>query len=128
MSFLFLVEDCDFLELSGIFGHLFSEALDIIDLDKVTIHKSPLHHRKYIEIIEDQSSIWKLLPNINYCACITFKTKVIASNELYTCQHVLASKLALIIGKTKLKRAVTNEAFAFSIRMIKPMSTILTDD
>lgn len=121
------VEDKDLLELSGIFGDLLPEALDIIDFDRVTIHKDPSQRRQYIEIIEDQNTISKLLPNINYCTCPTFHEKVIKSNELYTCKHVLAFKLAILTNKFKERTARNNDAFWFSIRMIKPMSTISAD-
>lgn len=118
------VEGKDLLELSGIFGNLLPEALDIIDLDKITIHQNLSRHRKYIEIIEDHGTVCKLLPNINYCTCSIFHEKVILSNELYSCKHILAFRLASLIGKVKVREASTDAAFAYSMRMIKPMTDV----
>lgn len=115
------------LELSGIFGELLSEALRIIDHDKVCVYRRIRNQRGYIEIIENQSKIFKLLPNINYCMCPTFRHKVIIKNEFYTCKHVLAAKLALLIGKIKVSM-ITDDAFSFSIQMIKPIPTNLYDE
>lgn len=112
----------------GLFGCQIQSALDIIDREKVTIYRRAGDQREYIEVIEHQSSICKLLPNINYCMCVTFREKVITNNEWYTCKHVLAAKLAKLTGKAKLE-TTTDDAFTFSMQMIKPVfKSIATDE
>lgn len=117
----------DLLELSGIFGELLSDALDIIDHEKISIFKRKRDQREYIEIIEDQNTVFKLLPNINYCMCPKFRQKVIAAKEVYTCKHVLAAKLALLIRKFKVETPI-DDAFSFSIQLIKPQTTITLEE
>lgn len=105
----------------GLFGDQLQAALDIIDRDKVTIFRRASDNRQYIEILEQQNSIHKLLPNINYCMCVEFREKVIATGQLYTCYHVLAAKLALLLAKPKIETS-NEDAFSFSLRMIRPVS------
>lgn len=125
-SFTFSVTDRDFLELHGIFGsQLLEESLDLIDREKLTIYKC--ESREYIEIVDHQNLIFKLLPNINYCMCPTFRDQVIRTHESYTCKHVLAAKLALLLGKIKVE-SVKDDALTFALQMIKPMTTFPADD
>lgn len=117
----FSVSDEDLLELYGIFGVTLQEALDIIDREQITIFRRASDQREYIEISEHQHNIFKLLPNINYCTCSTFCEKVINSNDLYTCKHVLAAKLTLLTGTAKVETS-SDDVFTFSLQMIKPIS------
>ncbi|XP_031623193.1 zinc finger SWIM domain-containing protein 7-like [Contarinia nasturtii] len=119
--------DKDLLELNGIFGTLLAESLDLLDREKITIHRRASDNREYFEIIEDQNSVYKLLPNLNYCMCKTFRDKVLNTNELYTCKHVLASRLCVLIGKVKVETK-SDDAFIFSLQLIRPMSTIVADE
>lgn len=116
------VADKDLLELNGIFGSVLQVALDLIDREKVTIFRRASDRREYIEIFEHQHAIHKLLPNINYCMCTTFREKVLNTNELYTCGHVLAAKLAILLGKTKVETS-PDDAFTYSLQMINPIVT-----
>lgn len=113
--------------MNGVFGTLLSEALEIIDREKITVHKRLSDNRQYIEIIEDQNTVYKLLPNIYHCMCPTFREKVILTNELYVCQHVLAAKLAGLIGKIKIETA-SDDAVTFSLQLIVPMSKVLANE
>lgn len=115
------------LELYGIFGGTLQEALDIIDREKVTIYRRASDQREYIEIAEHQQNIFKVLPHINYCTCSGFCEKVINSNELYTCKHVLAAKLSYLTSAAKVETA-TDDAFTFSLQMIKPISLHSIDE
>lgn len=119
--FLHTVADKDLLELYGIFGDQLQIALDIIDRDKITIFRRVSDNRQYIEIVQQQNSIYKLLPNINYCMCAEFREKVIGAGDLYTCHHVLAAKLAILLDKAKIETP-NDDAFSFSLRMIRPVS------
>lgn len=117
----FLVADEDLLELYGVFGVILQDALDIIDREQITIFRRASDQREYIEISEHQHNIFKLLPNINYCTCSTFREQVINSDESYTCKHVLAAKLSIIIGSAKVETSA-DDVFTFSLQMIKPIS------
>lgn len=120
----YAVAEKDLLELYGIFGEQLQVALDIIDRDKITIFRRASDNRQYIEIVQQQNSIFKLLPNINYCMCADFREKVIATGQLYTCNHVLAAKLAVLLGKPKIETS-NDDAFSFSLRMIRPVSSVV---
>lgn len=106
------------LELFGIFGDQLRAALDIIDREKIGIHRRKSDNREYIEIVLHQNSIYKLLPNINYCMCTEFHDKVLGTRELYTCHHVLAAKLALLTGRIKIELH-NDDAFTYSLQMIR---------
>lgn len=123
---ILLVADKDLLELHGIFGPLLQEALDLIERDKITVHQRVSDQREYIEIFEHENVICKLLPNINYCMCSKFQEKVIDTAELYTCKHVLAAKLAHLIGNNIKVETVSDDVFTFSLQMLEP-STNLTE-
>lgn len=113
------------LELYGLFGDQLQTALDIIDRDKIKIFRRASDNRQYIEIVEQQNLIYKLLPNINYCMCADFRDKVITSSgQLYTCHHVLAAKLAVLLGKAKIETS-NEDAFSFSLHMIRPVSIVI---
>lgn len=120
--YLFLVGDSDLLELYGIFGDQLRAALDIIDRDKLSIYRRGSDNREYIEIAQHQNSIHKLLPHVNYCMCVEFRDKVIATGELYTCCHVLAAKLAVLLDKVKIETC-NDDAFVYSLQMIRPVSS-----
>lgn len=115
----FSVADTDLLELNGIFGNLLSQALDIIERDRVTIYRRASDQREYFEIAEDHNITFKLLPYMNYCLCTEFQEKVITTSEQYTCKHVLAARLAGIINKVKIEK-VSDDTFTFCLQMIKP--------
>lgn len=123
VSFVIVV-DTDLLELYGIFGEELKSALDFIDRKKVSIYRRISDNREYIEIAQNRNSIYKLIPNINYCMCAEFQKKVIATGELYTCCHVLAGKLAVLLGKITLEKC-NDEAFTFSLQMIRPVSSVV---
>ncbi|XP_055306028.1 zinc finger SWIM domain-containing protein 7-like [Sitodiplosis mosellana] len=115
------IDDTDLLELKGIFGTRLTEALEIIDREQITIYRSAKSHREYFEISEDQNTVYKVLPNINYCMCTGFQEKVIHTNEQYTCKHVLAARIAGLIGKVKTE-TVANDVFTFSLQLIQATS------
>lgn len=53
---------------------------------------------------------------------VDFQSKVIHSSEEYTCKHVLAARLAGLIGKVKTV-TVANDVFTFSLKLIESMTS-----
>lgn len=106
------------LELHGIFGETLKLALDIVDRDRVKIYRNTNLLRELIEIPGHQSVVYKLLPNINYCSCQAFQRKVLFEQQSFTCKHVLAAKLAQILGKVT-EEIVTDDLFNFLIQLIQ---------
>lgn len=115
------------IELSGIFGKILPQALELIDRERIIIHRRATDQREYIEIIEDHNSIFKLMPYTNYCMCIEFQEKVLLCGEQYTCKHVLAARLAGLIDKIKIIFESDDE-FNVSIQLIQPTSFESNDD
>lgn len=115
------MSNLDLLELNGIFGSVLEAALDIIDREKVTLCRCDV--REYIEIAEHQNLVFKVLPNINFCMCSAFREQVLNTNEAYTCKHVLAARLAVLLRKVKVE-VVKDDVLSFSLQMIQPMSII----
>ena len=42
---------------------------------------------------------YTLFPRVNYCSCHAYRFQVIGSQTFLTCKHVLAARLAEIVGK-----------------------------
>lgn len=100
----------DLLELHGIFGETLKGALDIIDKDRVKILRCNNQLRELIEIQGHRHMVYRLFPNINYCSCEAFQRGVILQKQSYTCKHILAARLATIIGKFT-EEICTDDAF-----------------
>lgn len=88
----------DLLQLHGIFGSVLESALDIVDKGQVKVYCS--HDKREVIEIKDQQEVHIFYANINYCPCRTFRERVLQFGQQYTCKHVLAARLAKLIGKT----------------------------
>lgn len=86
-------------ELSNIFGDQFERAISIIENQKITIYRTLSNNQRVIEISGSNNAIYKLFPNKNYCPCTGFKYKVLIQKVEYTCKHVLAAKLGILLNK-----------------------------
>ena len=42
---------------------------------------------------------YTLFPKVNYCSCHAYRFQVVGSQTFLTCKHVLAARLAEIVGK-----------------------------
>lgn len=87
-------------ELSNIFGDQFERAISIIEDQKITIYRTQTNnYRRVIEITGSNNAVYKLFPNKNYCPCTGFKYKVLIQKVEYTCKHVLAAKIGILLNK-----------------------------
>lgn len=93
------VADNDLLELNGLFGETLKQALDIVDRNKVKIYRDKSEGKELIEIPSHQSIVYRLFPKINYCSCKGFHQTVVKERQAYICKHILAARLAIILGK-----------------------------
>ncbi|XP_053673611.1 zinc finger SWIM domain-containing protein 7-like [Anopheles nili] len=91
------------LELEALFGHrLLLRAIEIIDGKQlITLYRTPDGDSALVEVPGSQlGTVYKVFPHINFCACESFRGNVLSENNQPTCKHVLAARLALILGKT----------------------------
>lgn len=86
-------------ELSNIFGDQFERAISIIEDQKITIYRTLANNQRVVEISGSNNAIYKLFPNKNYCPCTGFKYKVLIQKVEYTCKHVLAAKIGILLNK-----------------------------
>lgn len=86
-------------ELSNIFGDQFERAISIIDDQKITVYRSTSNNQQIIEITGSNNAVYKLFPNKNYCPCTGFKYQVLVQKVEYTCKHVLAAKIGILLNK-----------------------------
>lgn len=87
-------------------------ALQLLDHHTITVFHNPSKTQQIAEINEGQRygslKLVRLFPNINYCTCDYFQNQVVgnASNPTtspYTCEHVLALRLAFLLNSDKLR-------------------------
>lgn len=93
------VGDSDLLELNGLFGETLKQALDIVDRNKVKIYRDTSEGKELIEISSHQNIVYRLFPKVNYCSCKAFHQKVAKERQAFFCKHILAARLAIILGK-----------------------------
>lgn len=113
----FVVIESDLLELHGIFGCILNAALDIIDRRKIIIYFNTAETRSIVEIRGKHDWYYRLLPGINYCPCNIFHSNVTVNATAYTCEHVLAAKLARLIGNIE-KEIVSDDVLSLYLSSI----------
>lgn len=104
----------DFVELHGLFGNILERALDLVDRNQIKIYTPTSRNRQLVEIFGQNGAVYKLFPNINYCPCKAFKNFVLLTTSEYTCKHVLATRLAIILQK-QTEEVISEDAFKFLI-------------
>lgn len=97
--FVFAVTDDELEDLFGLFGETLERALHIIDKSSIKIYKKQVNNRTIIEIPGSNNSVYRFFHNINYCTCDAYLYQVLKSRSQYTCKHILAAKIALLINK-----------------------------
>lgn len=93
------VSDKDLLELHGLFGETLKQALDIVDRKKVKLYRDKSEGKELIEIPSHQGIVYRLFPKVNYCSCKVFHQTVVKERQAFICKHILAARLATILGK-----------------------------
>lgn len=89
------------LQLRALFGDLLDRALDVLDRAAAITCYRPASgvQRQLLEVAGSTAgTVYKLLPDTNYCGCSAFKYQVLLGGRL-TCKHVLACKLARLLGR-----------------------------
>lgn len=114
----------EYIELHSIFQEdILIKALNIIDTQSITCYQqaeNPTDELYEICSTWPSQSIIKLFPNINYCHCAFFKDEILnAQSEpsYYTCEHVLAVRLAKILNKHTIE-ILPKHKFSFILKQI----------
>lgn len=65
--------------------------------------------RSLIEIKGENDRCYRVFPRINYCPCQAFKHQVLDKKSEVLCKHVLAARIAQILGKTVCHEVTTDQ-------------------
>lgn len=122
----------DLLQLRALFGDLLERALDILDRCNVVAvggagglicFRPPTGDRCVIGVPGSQAGVvYKLLRDTNYCCCSSFRYQVLLGTQQFTCKHVLAGKLAALLGLWRIQ-TVTVAQFGVLIEQVVRQST-----
>lgn len=110
------LSDQELLTLHSLFGGVLIKALDILEkYHTLEVYMTSDKLRVLIEVKGEQDRCYRLFERLNYCPCSSFKHQVIESKNQVCCKHILASRLALILGKT-VETIVTKEQYLMLLR------------
>lgn len=96
------VTNRDFLELHSIYGSVFQRALDILDSTVIGLYRTP-NFVGIVEILGSNTNRYLLYEGINYCPCPSFRFDVEKHHTLYSCKHILASRLAVLLNQNDIR-------------------------
>jgi predicted nucleic acid-binding Zn finger protein len=99
-----------------VFGPVLQRACDILEkyptfVEYVTSKRT----RSLIEINGENDRCYRVFPRINYCPCQAFKHQVLEKRAEVCCKHILAARLAQILGRT-VSHEVTQEQYLMLVR------------
>lgn len=97
---LIIVSDEDLLSLHSVFGVTLQKALDIFEKYPIFTVYITSKKKTLIEVKGDKDTYYRVFPKQNYCSCLAFKHLVLERKIEVTCKHILAARLAVILGKT----------------------------
>lgn len=100
--------------LRHIFGGILEKALEIIDSDLIKLYTSVSRTREFLEAVGKNGVVYKFFPNINYCPCQSFKVDVLGKKSQPTCKHVLAARLAQLLGQLT-EEVISDDTFNYLI-------------
>lgn len=93
--------DEELLSLHSVFGVVLERALDILEKYPIFVaYTTANYSRTLIEIPGEHERCYRVFPRINYCPCPSFKHQVLERKAQVLCKHVLAARLAQILGRT----------------------------
>lgn len=116
MITLFLVTDEDLLSLHSVYGAVLERSFEILEKYSTFVaYTTTDKSRILIEIKGDNDRCYRVFPRINYCPCRSFKHQVIEQKAQILCKHVLAARIALILGKTT-EHEVTQDQYLMLLR------------
>lgn len=108
--------DEDLLSLHSVFGTVLERALDILEkyptfVAYTTVNKA----RTLIEIKGENDRCYRIFPRINYCPCQSFQHQVLERKAQIVCKHVLAGRVAQILGRITVHE-VTQDQYLMLLR------------
>lgn len=117
-SKVYELSDEDLLCLHSVYGSVFERSLDILEkYPTLETYSTANKVRVLIEIKGEKDQFYRVFPKINFCPCRAFKHQVIEKRVQITCKHVLAGRIAVLLGKT-VDREVTQEQYLMLVRSI----------
>ncbi|KAL4712351.1 hypothetical protein ACJJTC_001512 [Scirpophaga incertulas] len=110
------ISDEDLLMLNTVFGPVLQRACDILEKYSTLVEYHTLENRRsLIEVKGDNDRCYRVFPKINYCPCQAFKHQVLDKKAEICCKHVLAARLAQVLGRTT-THEVTQEQYLMLVR------------
>lgn len=98
------------------FGSVLERALDILEkYPTFTAYSTANKARVLLEIKGENDRCYRVFPGINFCPCQSFKHQVIERRSQVTCKHVLAARVAQIVGRTT-EHEVTQDQYLMLLR------------
>lgn len=82
-----------------------------MDRKKVKIYRDKSEGKELIEIPSHQSIVYRLFPKVNYCSCKAFHQTVVKERLAFCCKHILAARLAIILGKITEETDISDDMF-----------------
>lgn len=77
-------------------------ALDVVDNTQIKLYRSLHSSREIFEIQGSEGSIYRLFPNLPFCACRSFAKQVVKGEE-FCCKHYIAVRIARALGKVEVE-------------------------
>uniref|UniRef100_A0A1I8PMI2 SWIM-type domain-containing protein n=1 Tax=Stomoxys calcitrans TaxID=35570 RepID=A0A1I8PMI2_STOCA len=117
-----------FVELNALLtARVVKAALNLLDHQCIVVYHNIPKTKQVAQVNESSSKIIWLFPHVNYCTCTYFQEQVLGakdpSTSSYTCEHVLALRLAHMLKSDK----VRFEELAFS-KLKVLLSNFLPED
>ncbi|KAI5632214.1 hypothetical protein NE865_15085 [Phthorimaea operculella] len=110
------LSDEDLLNLHSAFGSVLQRALDILEkYPNFTAYTTSNKSRTLIEIQGENDRCYRIFPKINFCPCLAFKHQVIERQAQVCCKHVLAGRIAQILGRI-VEHEVTSEQYLMLVK------------
>ncbi|XP_055853349.1 uncharacterized protein LOC129917058 [Episyrphus balteatus] len=114
----------EYIELNVLFQEeVLAKAFHIIDTQTIVSYRQENTTNELIEFAGSWPSqtVYKLFPFINFCHCTFFKDEILKAPEpaYYTCEHVIAARLARILNKLKIE-ILPKHKFNFIQKQIAP--------
>ena len=101
--------------MHSVFGVVLQRALEILEkYNNVETYNTANKARTLIEVKGENNRCYRIFPKINYCPCWAFKNQVIERKCQITCKHVLAARIAYMLGKT-VEREVTHDQYSMLV-------------
>lgn len=105
------IGDESLLALHAVFGPPLERALEMLEMDCVTLLTTPNNNRQALQVSGGKGELYTLFLSINFCPCLAYAHQVVLNRTHVTCKHVLAARLSQIMGRI-VRKEVTSEEIA----------------